>query len=65
MNKSMHSSFFIAINFEIWVYKDIKIHFLLETLGLAQMAPFHTTLAHIKKASRLNQSIYSRDHPGR
>ena len=43
MNKNIHSSFFIAINFEIWVYKEIKIHFLLETLGLAQMTPFHTT----------------------
>ena len=30
----MHSSFFIAIDFEIWVYKEIKIHFLLETLGV-------------------------------
>ena len=41
MNKNMHSSFFIALNFEIWVYKDMKIHFSLETLGLAQMTPFH------------------------
>ena len=29
----MHSSFFIITNFEIWVYKEMKIHFLLETLG--------------------------------
>ena len=35
MNKNMHSSFFIAINFEIWVNMEIKIQFLLETLGLA------------------------------
>ena len=25
-----HSSFFIITNFEIWVYKEMKIHFLLE-----------------------------------
>ena len=43
MNKNMHGSFFIAINFEIWVYKEMKIHFLLGTLRLAQMTPFHTT----------------------
>ena len=44
MNSNMHSPFFIVTNFEIWVYKEIKIHFLLETLGLAQMIPFHTTI---------------------
>ena len=43
MNKNLHSSFFIAINFEIWVYKEMKIDSSLETLGLAQMTPFHTT----------------------
>ena len=44
MNNNMHSPFFIVTNFEIWVYKEIKIHFLLETLGLAQMTLFHTTV---------------------
>ena len=47
VNKKTHSSFFIAINFEIWVYKKMKIHFLLETLKLFQMTPFHTTIIHI------------------
>ena len=26
-----HSSFFIVTNYQIWVYKEIKIHFLLDT----------------------------------
>ena len=43
MNRNMHSSFFIAINFEIWVHKEIKIHFLIETSWLALVTPFHTT----------------------
>ena len=33
----MHNSFFIITNFEIWVYKEMKIHFLLEALRLAQV----------------------------
>ena len=49
-----HSSSFIVVNFEIWVYRGMKIHFLLVTLKLSwidfpeiwhlsQMTPFHTT----------------------
>ena len=41
--QNMHSSFFIAIIFEIWVYEEMKIHFLLETLRLSQMPSFHAT----------------------
>ena len=41
----MHSSFFIITNFEIWVYKEMKIHFLLETLGFGpDLAPYYTTI---------------------
>ena len=43
VNKKTHSSFFIAINFEIWVYKEMKIHFLLEILKSPKMTSFHTT----------------------
>ena len=43
VNKKTHSSFFVGINFEVWVYKEMKIHFLLEILKLSQMTPFHTT----------------------
>ena len=49
-----HGSFFIVTNFETWVYKETKIHFLLETLNLswidfleifdlAQMPALYTT----------------------
>ena len=47
VNKKTHNSFFIATNFEIWAYKGMKIHFLLETLKLSQMTPFHTIIIHI------------------
>ena len=43
----MHSSFFMITNDQMQVYKEMKIHFLLETLGFAQMTPFHTTFVEI------------------
>ena len=56
MNKNMYSSFFITMNFQIWVYKEMKIHFLLETLGLTQMIPFHTTPKR-KKIGKFNKFV--------